>query len=216
MAFHMRNWRSVLLVVLLGLTCNLVSADPKSKQLLDGMTARLASYKSYEISFAFAMQGTAQTSGTVVVSGNCYRVKMPDLEVYCDGKICQTYIPSNKEVTIESLDPNGNNLVAYFVRFLRMYDQDFNHIYRGTQLVNGKQLEVVKLTPKSPDSDFSSIQLELDPTTKLPVKASFIIRNESDTVGISIRNLKPNVPVSSSMFTFDRSKHPGVEVIDFR
>ena len=35
-------------------------------------------------------------------------------------------------------------------------------------------------------------------------------------MGISVRNLKPNVPVSATMFTFDRSKHKGVEVIDFR
>ncbi len=216
MAFCVKNWRQILLVVLLGLTCNWVSADPKSKQLLDGMTARLASYKSYEIAFDFSMQGAANIAGTVVVSGNRYRVTMPDLEIYCDGKVCQTYVPSNNEVTIESLDPNGNNFFAYFIRFLRLYDQDFNHIYRGMQLHAGKNLEVVRLTPKSSDSEFSSIQLELDPTTKLPVKASFTIRNESDPMGISVRNLKPNVPVSATMFTFDRSKHKGVEVIDFR
>ena len=99
---------------------------------------------------------------------------------------------------------------------MRLYDQDFNHIYRGMQLHAGKNLEVVRLTPKSSDSEFSSIQLELDPTTKLPVKASFTLRNESDPMGISVRNLKPNVPVSATMFTFDRSKHKDVEVIDFR
>ena len=34
MAFCVKNWRQILLVLLLGLTCNWVSADPKSKQLL--------------------------------------------------------------------------------------------------------------------------------------------------------------------------------------
>ena len=39
---------------------------------------------------------------------------------------------------------------------------------------------------------------------------------DSDAARITIRKITPNVPVQAAAFTFDKSKHKGVEVIDFR
>lgn len=100
-------------------------------------------------------------------------------------------------------------------RFFRLYDQDFNHVYQGTAIVGGKNAEVVRLTPKQSGSGYASILLQLDPVTKLPLGVVYNME-DSDAARITIRKITPNVPAQAAAFTFDKSKHKGVEVIDFR
>ena len=153
--------------------------------------------------------------GRIVVSGNRYYVSVNGAEVFFDGKVRQTYNSRDNEVVIETPDPSDNNILSNPARFFRLYDQDFNHVYQGTAIVGGKNAEVVRLTPKQSGSGYASILLQLDPVTKLPLGVVYNME-DSDAARITIRKITPNVPAQAVTFTFDKSKHKGVEVIDFR
>ena len=173
-------------------------------------------YNSYEMQFTVRMdQEFGDMPGRIVVSGNRYYVSVNGAEVFFDGKVRQTYNSRDNEVVIETPDPSDNNILSNPARFFRLYDQDFNHVYQGTAIVGGKNAEVVRLTPKQSGSGYASILLQLDPVTKLPLGVVYNME-DSDAARITIRKITPNVPAQAAAFTFDKSKHKGVEVIDFR
>ncbi len=211
------KWCRFLALLSVGfLLCSTVYADTQSKILLDALTARMGGYNSYEVQFTVKMdQEFGDISGTMVVSGNRYHVTVNGTEVFFDGKVCQTYNSPDNEVVIEKPNPSDNNILSNPARFFRFYDQDFNHAYQGTAVINGRSTEVVQLTPKQSGAGYASILLYLDPTTKLPVGVVYNM-DGSDAARITIRKITPNVPVQDADFTFDKSQHKGVEVIDFR
>lgn len=213
---YLKLYRFLCLLLAGSLACGAAYADAKSKTLLDALTTRMNGYNSYEVQFTVRMdQEFGDMPGRIVVSGNRYYVSVNGAEVFFDGKVRQTYNSRDNEVVIETPDPSDNNILSNPARFFRLYDQDFNHVYQGTAIVGGKNAEVVRLTPKQSGSGYASILLQLDPITKLPLGVVYNME-DSDAARITIRKITPNVPVQAAAFTFDKSKHKGVEVIDFR
>ena len=212
----MKFSRIVLALSLVLVTALSARADAKSKALLDKLTAMINGYKSYEVLFTVRMDKEfGDLEGRIVVSGNRYSVSVNGGEVFFDGKVRQTYNAQDNEVVIETPDPADNNILSNPARFFRFYDQDFNHAYKGTAPVDGKTADLVTLTPKAPGAGYTSIQLQLDPATSLPLGVVYNMEG-SAAARIKIRKITPNVAVTAATFSFDKAKHKGVEVIDFR
>ncbi len=191
-----------------------VRADEKSKALLGTLSAEMASYKSYEIAFTSSMPGEFEgLEGRMTVSGERYCIAAGDVEIYYDGKTRWTYNRTQKEVLCEKPGSAQIGLLDNPARFFKLYDTDFTHTYKGPGTWNGKKVEQIELTPRTPGEGYDQILLRLDAATGDPLSVRY---GSSPPLEITIRTLTPNVPVSDATFTFDPKQHKGVEVIDFR
>jgi outer membrane lipoprotein carrier protein len=80
---------------------------------------------------------------------------------------------------------------------------------------NGKSLQIIELTPKNKTLSFSKIKMYIDVSDN-SVKRGVVYDKNAIHYTYSISNLKTNMELSDSTFKFDKSKYPGVEVIDLR
>ena len=77
-------------------------ADDRGRALVRSLSAKIASYASYEVLFTADMDGEFDgVQGRIVVSGDRYRVEVNGSELYCDGKLLYTFRADEDEVTIE-------------------------------------------------------------------------------------------------------------------
>jgi outer membrane lipoprotein-sorting protein len=90
--------------------------DPKAKAVLDGVSEKYQSLKGLKASFEFSDGISTVRTGRVAIKGDKYRIKLPEQEIFNNGKTVWTYIASGnyKEVTINNASEMGEELTPFF------------------------------------------------------------------------------------------------------
>jgi chaperone LolA len=198
---------------------NPTTNDPAAKRILDAVSTKFKTYKSPQATFTYRVenaQGKALSTkkGTVVMKGNKYKVMMDGMEIYSDGRTTWNYDKSANELTVNTVDENGNAMTPQKL-LTNFYDKDFYYKYNGEKKDGGKTVQEIELTPTDKNRPFHKVYLLVNKATSTISSAKFLEKTGSRYT-YSINSLKPNVKVKDSDFTFDKSKHPGVEVVDLR
>ena len=213
----MNSFMKRMLPAVLALLCGFAAqADERSQAVLDRLKAKIDSFSSYEMDWKATLDGEFQNiTGKFVVSGPRFYADVYGSELYYDGNTLYTYSRENNEVVMEELDPGDGNILSNPTRIFR-FDDSFDHVFKGNTTENGKRLLLVELTPRTPQNLFRSVLLKVDEATSLPVRISYNLPESEKKMELTVTRITPGVPVSAATFTFDRSKYPGVELIDFR
>ena len=193
--------------------------DPKAKVVLDGMSQKYQSMKGFTASFDYTFQdggnaGDRQT-GEIAVSGEKYRLKLPDQEIYNDGKTVWTLIQTNsyKEVTINDATQMEGELTPSNI--YKMYQTGFNYKLLADKTYQGKQVNVVELTAIKSNAPFKQVKLMVDKTSK-DLLGWEMFDGQGGVFSYSFKNMKVAPNLSADYFVFDVKKYPGIEVIDLR
>ncbi|OOG69369.1 outer membrane lipoprotein carrier protein LolA [Algoriphagus sp. A40] len=217
MKFHSQ----ILLLFLLVLTGfeSFAQKDPKAKAVLDGMSQKYQSMKGFTAGFDYTYQDEAGTgdrqSGEIAVNGDKYRLKLPDQEIYNDGKTVWTFIQTStyKEVTINDASQMEGELTPSNV--YKMYQSGFNYKLLADKTYQGKTANVVELTAQKSNAPFKQVKLMVDKTTK-DLLGWEMFDGQGGMFSYSFKNLKAAPSLPADYFTFDPKKYPGIEVIDLR
>lgn len=190
--------------------------DQKATEVLDQVSAKTKSYTSIKADFSYRMENAKakineQKQGTLLLSGDKYKMQASGQTVICDGKTIWTFMPESNEVQINSLDNKDEALTPS--KLLSNYNTNFK-----SKILNEKS------------SDPNTIKIELVPNTiknynrailavdksKLQVKSFMIYDKSGNIFTYTITRFQTDIPVNASDFSFDPKKFPGVEVIDMR
>ena len=195
------------------------SNDPKAKKILDGVSTKFKTYKAPQAVFTYKVenaQGKALSTkkGTVTMKGNKYKVTMDGMEIYSDGKTIWNYDKSANEVTINNVDASGNAMTPQKL-LTNFYDKDFLYKYNGEKKDGSKTVQEIELTPTDKTRPFHKVYLLVDKSASSISTARFLEKSGS-RYSYTISSLKPSATVTDKDFTFDKSKHPNVEVVDLR
>jgi hypothetical protein len=76
------------------------------------------------------------------------------------------------------------------------------------QNINGRKIQLVKLTPIDSKSEIKYILLGIDTQTKHIYNLMQIGKNGTKTT-LTVNSFKTNEPLSKTLFTFDASKYKG-------
>lgn len=193
--------------------------DPAAKKLLDAVSAKFKTFKAPQASFTYKVenaQGKALSTkkGTVVMKGNKYKVSMDGMEIFSDGRTVWNYSKAEKEVTVNSVE-TGSNAMTPQRLFSNFYDKDFYYKLNGEKKEAGKTLQEVELTPTDKTRPYHKVYVWIDKATKTIYSAKFLEKS-GGRYSYTINSLKPAAAVSDSYFAFNKSKFPGVEVVDLR
>ena len=190
-------------------------SDPKAKEMLDKAAAKFKAYSAAEVNFTLSMENKAEDinethEGQAWMKGNKYKLNLMDVENYYDGTHIFTYMPEVQEVNIK----NPNDDEEEFLNPTTLFDihnQGFSQKLMGT--TNG--IAYIELYPKE-KKNFEKIGIWLNPATSSIQKVTSFGK-DGNNVTITIKNIKQLNPApSDTFFTFDKDKHPEVEVIDIR
>ena len=190
--------------------------DPDAKKILDQASNKIKSYKGIQATFTLSIEdakGNPEGSkkGTLYSKGNKYRVSITGQEVFCDGKNVWTYDKSSNEVTITKYDPSVNTGPQKFLT--NFYDKDYLYKLNGEQKLGKKLVQEIEMTPVDKTKNFYKIYVYIDKATQTVYSGKLLDKNGNRYL-YTITSLNGKATVSDAFFVFDKSKYPGVEVVD--
>ncbi|MBO9201207.1 MULTISPECIES: LolA family protein [Niastella] len=195
--------------------------DPAAKKVLDGVSAKFKTFKAVQAAFTLRQEDSKGTllgtkKGTVSLKGNRYRVSIAGTgqEIFCDGTNIWTYDKSSNEVTITKPDPSAStiNMQKLFTSF---YDKDFLYKLNGDKVVNKKSVQEIEMTPTDKNKPFHKVYVLVDKQAKT-IYSTRILDKSGNVMVYTVNNMNGSANLPDNLFVFDKSKFPGVEVVDLR
>ncbi|MHA7131583.1 LolA family protein [Algoriphagus namhaensis] len=193
--------------------------DPQAKSVLDAMSAKYQSMKGFTANFEFTYADEAgvsdKQSGEIAVKGEKYRLKLPDQEIFNNGKTVWTYIATDsyKEVTVNDVSQMEGELTPSNI--YRMYENGFNYSLKPEKSYQGQTVQVVELIAQQSGAPFERVNLMINKASK-NLMGWEMFDGQGGTFSYTFVNLKTAPNLAESYFTFDPKSYPGVEIIDLR
>lgn len=185
----------------------------KAQSADEFLNSIVESYKSYDdISIVFnykiineEMSVNESSRGYGSIKGNSYMINVDGQELICDGKTLWTHLIEDEEVMIsEVTDDNDTSPIA-------ILNSLSNNISTKLLSINPNiTIEVVE----NEQSTFEKLHINVDSNLKL--KDIHIFLGDGNELIYEITELTTNQNLPDSMFIFDETIHPNVEVIDMR
>jgi outer membrane lipoprotein carrier protein len=155
---------------------------------------------------------TQHATGTLrMKQKNKYRIETENELLVTDGVTVWRMNRAKKQVLIDTYKDDPKNLTPD--KLLLNVPNDYASIRVGSETIEGKELSILKLTPKNTSSVLSSIKLWIDEDDLVIRKVETV--NFSDTrTTYTISKFSMNTGVSDSLFIF--TPPDGIEMIDLR
>ncbi len=201
--------KNVLALLLIALTINSF-AQNKAKTLLNQVSQKVKSYDNISIEFKYVLENTAErikqeTKGDVILQGEKYKLNILGVTRLYDGKKLYSISTEDEEITISSEKDSEEDAITPS-KMLSFYEDGYTYAMDIEQNINGRKIQLVKLTPIDSKSEIKYILLGIDNQTKHIYNLMQIGKNGTKTT-LTVNSFKTNEPLSKSLFTFDANKY---------
>ena len=143
--------------------------------------------------------------GDILIKGSCFRIKLGENETVFNGKTQWVFLSKYNEVSIteptkeELCEVNPLSMIEYYVAKDKISLGD-----------NG----VINFYPLNPkECEYFRVELSLDKSNT--PKRLVIYQKNGDKITLLLESLK-KININDSVFNFDASKYPNVEINDLR
>lgn len=178
-------------------------AQNDAKKILDEVSAKVKSYKNFELNFTYTINDKSH-QGKMSVENNKYVVNLMGVTQIYDGVKTYMVNPNDEEVSISSKASKDGLTLTNVLSF---YTKGYNYSMDTRKKESGKTIQYVKLKPTSSNSDVKEILLGIDINTKMIYKKVDVYKNGSKST-LVINSFKTNQAFSKNHFTFTKSKYP--------
>lgn len=213
--------KSIILFIAIISAISMLAQDDvaKAKTILDKVAVKTKSYKTIYAEFKYTLENqqediTETNAGKLWAKGNKYKIDVMGVETYFDGTTIWSYLKDAEEVNITEPDESeGESLNPTSI--LDNYEKDFKYYYKQEKFESNRALIIVDLIPRDLEKEYSRIRLKIDKDKDM----IFSIKRfgkDGNMYTITIVNYKTDEEYSDSMFKFDKTKHPKVEINDLR
>ncbi len=208
------------LMLLISLSA-MAQKDERAGSILEKMSQKYQSMPSYRANFSYKMVNKMEDidekfSGEIIVSGDKYRLKLKEQEIYNDGKTIWTYLVDAKEVNVDNYVPEEGDISPSNI--YNTYKKGYKYRFLKETVIGGRPVYVIELQPLKPDDPdmiFFRVVLNIDKEDNLI--NSWEMQDRAGSVyTYTINGFDQNFKTTDDMFVFDPAKHPDVEVIDLR
>ena len=213
---------TITLSMLLLLLTPLVAQSPevlKAREILDKVSARTKSYTTIKADFSFTLENlqaqiTDTHNGAILIKGDKYKVNLMGVDTYFNGNTMWMYMREANEVNISGPDMMEDDSMNPATIF-SIYEEGFKYMHAGETTLNGKRVDIIDLFPEKRNQPYTRIKLFIYKDNLQFARIMQIGRDGNNYI-IDVKKMETNVPADDSLFRFDASKHPGVEIVDLR
>jgi outer membrane lipoprotein carrier protein len=221
----MRTFYIAMVLVVSGLVASAQSNpkeaknDPEAKKVLDAVSSKFKTFSSVQAGFSYKVENAtgkalSNKAGTILMKGTKYKVSFGGNEIFSDGKTVWNYDKSSNEVTISNLDASGSTITPQKL-FTNFYDKDFLYMLNGEKKSGAKTLQEIEMTPTDKSKSFNKVYLLVDKSAKT-IYSTRVLENGGNRYTYTVSTMKTNMPMADNVFSFNKSKYPGVEEVDLR
>lgn len=188
--------------------------EKKAIQVLDKMSDYYKKMKSFSSTFKYAMINLEEDiedsfEGKIVVKDEKYVLKIEGQEIINDGKTIWTYLPELNEVNISLFEPENQEISLNNI--FEIYKSGFNLNY----LEEGdSRYHTVELYPQDDSKTYYKIRILINKTDISMY--NFSVFDRHNTIYIYTIDEFKEEKYGDDFFSFDLTKYPDIEVVDFR
>ncbi len=199
---------------------SLGKSDPDAKKVLDGLSAKLKSFKAVQSAFTLKVEDSkgklqGSKSGTIYLKGSRYHVSVVrGQDIFSDGKDNWTYAKSSNEVTITKADPSSQTISPDKI-FTNFYDKDFLYKLNGESKIGARVVQEVELTPTDKTKNFFKALLYIDKTQHTLVSIKWFDKS-GNRYTLETSKMNGNAAVTDAQLAYSKAKFPGAEEVDLR
>lgn len=195
-------------------------SEVRARQILAQVSKKYGAYNTIKSNFIYRIV-SPQSGATSTVSGvlysqpkaNRYLIQTNTQDLISDGKLQWTYLKEEKEVQLNNADNSPRSFNP--ARIFTMYDKGFKSLYTGDEKLNGSTAHVIDLTPLDAQQSYFKVRLLIDSRSK-DIKSAMIFDKNGNRYTYTVKTIVANPNLPAGFFTFNKAKHPGVEVVDLR
>ena len=205
----------LLTTLLITLSTTLLAQDQLAKEVLDKLSATTKSYKNMTIGFDFIFENKNQNinekqKGILVLQEEMYRLEMEEQIIINNGESQWIYLADMNEVQIMDHDPEEQIMSPK--KMFTIYEKGYKYSYVSTESEKGKRLQIIDLFPEE-SGDYMKVTLAVD-AAKNQIHKITILDKNGGTYSYLITSFKSNSTIT--LFTFNTTNYPGIEIIDLR
>ena len=217
----MKRYKGAIIALIMIIGSQLVAHaqyDQKAQKILDNMREQYEKTGAFKSDFQYSMAVPDQNvpeefQGEIIVQGDKFRLKMNGQEIINDGSTVWTYLEDANEVNIDNYSPEEGDISP--TQIYNAYQRGFKYNYIGDDMVNGEKSYIVDLTPENTNNQFYKIRLLISQKDNTLKKWQIYEKNGTQYTYL-ITNFTPEGTLDQEVFTFNKKKHRGVEVVDLR
>ena len=193
--------------------------DKKATAILDEMSKKYQTMKSFSAAFTYGVEGTnakmtESYKGDVTIKGAKFRLKMAGQEVFANGKDMYSYVKETNECSVTEFNPNEMDALSP-TKIYTIYKKGYKYVFLEEVKEGSQFYEVIELSPEDKSSKVAKVQIKIDKKDK-SVKSWKVWDKSGKRTVFRVDKFSPNAPADDKIFTFDKKKYPGVEVVDLR
>ena len=218
----MKTMRSIILVIsilLVSATTYAQKRSAKSMSILDKASQLFEQSEGVKLSFTLSpdsSEGGAfePQQGVAFIKRDKFKLDMPYSTSWFNGTTQWVLLKDANEVNISN--PTPEELISISpLGILNMYKTNYVLKEPVSNSFNGKATTEIEMTPINRWEDFESLTITLDNKTNSIVMIRFTTRDGSKNK-LTISDYNSNNKFTNDIFQFNKSNHPGVEIIDLR
>ncbi|MDD2475777.1 MAG: LolA-like putative outer membrane lipoprotein chaperone [Dysgonamonadaceae bacterium] len=201
------------------LTLSYGQSSTESKAILDKANQLFEQSEGVKLTFILNTEESDGTtyepqSGTALVKGDKFQLDIPYATTWFDGKTQWVLLKDANEVNISNPTPQEIASISPLA-LLNMYKTDYTLKQPINKTINNKAVVQIEMTPNNKTQEFKNITITIDKKTNGVVQINFTTNNGIKN-SLTLSEYNTNYRFSNDIFTFDKSKHPDVEIIDLR
>jgi len=191
--------------------------DAKSQGILDKLSTKMKSQKSFYIEFSANIKNTANgtnesETGKGWVKGEKFYASYGDNTIISNGVKTWTIVKEEK-VVYETDANEGDEESINPKKLMTIWESGFKNKYEKENKLNNEAVHVINLYPKNPAKvEYHTIILYISKTTNELKKA--VMKSKDGTVmTYTLTKFQANPTIEDSKFVFDIKKYPGYELV---
>lgn len=209
----MKYLKTIALLLLATLSLN--AQDPKSKAILDKLSAKTKAYKTITAEFDWEIlkkgKNKSVHKGKIQTKGNKYKLSIPGHTLYCDGNAVWDFMADMNEVQISEVEEESEDAISPLTIFT-IYEKGFKYKFDSETATT----QTINLYPANPDKrKFHTVKLIIN-KQKQEIASVIMMMKDGSRQTYTIKSFIGNASIADSDFTFSAAKHPGVSVEDMR
>lgn len=191
--------------------------DLVAKKMLEKTAKDFKAMQSAEIDFTLLVEipnsESINQKGKLVLSGDKYKLIMPDQEIYCDNKAVWRYLKEINEVQITDHEPDSDEMTPS--KLITIYDYNFEYQYTHDVIFNGKPSHIIDFKPITNNKPYFKIRIWIDKTT-FQVNGMQVFDKNGSRYLYKIVSIAGKPAMPDIFFQFNKNNYKSVKVEDLR
>lgn len=192
----------------------------KAAKILNQVSKHYKTLKSLKTSFEIQITepGAKKSSiekGTLYLSGNKFKIELPDNEIVCNGKTQWFYMKGVNEVHISKYEPATDQITPNNI--FTIYEKGFKYRWLEQKTEGANTVDIIELIPKDKQEskEYTKIKLTIDSKAK-KILGSEIFYRSGRQMKYKLLDQVENIPVNDKFFEFDPNSKKGISVVDLQ